>query len=388
MQKYMQKNTLNLIFEGVFIVLIIFSFYLLFFFDWNGIQRGAVLAVYIALMAFFYRKKQSKAEIPAYFKKIAYFLVIAGFLLNITYNFWFYEDNLTEKYLYEGRANVLSAEYFFKQHLNPYSTQVDLSGEIDVFSGYKYMPLMFLLYSPFTLLFGKIGVLYLNILVYIGFLVIAYFLIKKIYRNDRYSQAKYLLFFLSCYVITFEVFYRGVNDLIPAFFVLCSLTLFFYKKESLTGIFLGLSIATKPFPGVFLFLLFLLKKEFRLVIYSLIIPAVLIVPFVLWNFWAFFLNTIYFNVLRNANPSSVYYFMPEVVKFAWFFLLVLIICFLCYKWLNSKQSEFDLLYYFTLLSTVFLLMNKVTHRNYLIWVLPFILIMLSKRIEFISSKKD
>ncbi len=384
----MQKKILNLISEGIFIIFMIFSFYLLFFFDWNGLQRGAVLAAYIALMAFFYRKKQDKQMLPSYFKKTIYILLILAFLFNISYNLWFYQDYHDEKYLYEGKANVLSAEYFFKSHLNPYEQKVDLSGEIDIFSGYKYMPLMFLLYSPFTLLFGKIGVLYLNIIIYIAFLIVSYFLIKKAYKNDVYTQAKYILFFLSCYVITFEVFYRGVNDLIPAFLVLCSLTLFFYKKEIPAGIFLGLSLAAKPFPGVFLFFLFLLNKRFRLGLYSIIVSAVFILPFALWNFWVFFLNTIYFNVLRNANPSSIYYFMPDFIKSIWIFLLLGIMVFICYKWLKSKRSEFDLLYYFTLISTVFLLMNKVTHRNYLIWVLPFILLVLVKKIDFISAFKS
>lgn len=384
----MKKECLNLIFETVFMILMIFSFYLLFFFDWNGLQRGAVLAAYIVLMAFFYRKKQSKLQIPAYFKKIAYFLIIAAFLLNMTYNVWFYEDNLTENYLYEGKTSVLASSSFFKSYINPYEEKTDPSAEIDIFSGYKYMPLMFLLYSPFTLVFGKMGILYLNILVYIGFLIVAYFLIKRIHIKDDFVYLKYIFLFLLCYVITFELFYQGVNDLIPAFFVLCSLAFFFHKKEVPAGIFIGLSIAAKPFPGIFLFLLFLLNKRFRLAIYSVITAAIFIVPFVLWNFWAFFLNTIYFNVLRHANPSSVYYFMPEIVKSVWFFLLLFLIWFLCYGWIKSNKKPIDLLYYFTLLSTVFLLMNKVTHRNYLIWVLPFILIVLSKRIEFISSNKN
>jgi len=383
----MKKNTLNLIFECFFIILPIFSFYLLFFFDWNGLQRGAVLAAYIALMALFYRKKEYKL-ISAYFKKTLYILIILAFLLNIAYNLWFYQDYPDEKYLYEGRANVLSAEYFFKSHLNPYEEKTDLSGELGVFSGYKYMPLMFILYSPFTLLFGKIGVLYLNILVYIGFLIISYFLIKKVYGKNDYIFLKYVLFFFSCYVITFEVFYRGVNDLIPAFFVLCSMTLFFYKKGNLAGIFLGLSIATKPFPGVFLFLLFLLDKRFRLILYSIITSLLFIIPFVLWNFWAFFLNTIYFNILRHANQSSIYYFMPGFIKSIWIFLLLGVIGFLCYKLFKSNKKEIDLLYYFTLISTVFLLMNKVTHRNYLIWVLPFILLLLIKRVDFVSVLKS
>jgi len=383
----MQKNTLNLIFEWFFIILMICSFYLLFFFDWNGLQRGAVLVFYIAIMALFYRKREYK-DVPSYFKKTLYILIILAFLLNIAYNIWFYQDHLKDAYLYEGRANVLSAEYFFKSHLNPYEEKTDLSGEIDIFSGYKYMPLMFILYSPFTLLFGKMAVLYLNIFVYIGVLIVSYFLIKKVYGDNNYMQAKFILFFFSCYVITFEVFYRGVNDLIPPFFVLCSMTLFFYKKENLAGIFLGLSIATKPFPGVFLFLLFLLDKRFRLILYSIITSLLFIIPFVLWNFWAFFLNTIYFNILRHANQSSIYYFMPDLIKGIWIFLLLGIIGFLCYKWIKSKKSEFGLLYYFTLISTVFLLMNKVTHRNYLIWILPFILLILIKKIDFVSVLKS
>ena len=338
-------------------------------------------------MALFYRKKQYN-QIIHYFKNILYILVILAFLLNIAYNFWFFQDYSDEKYLYEGRANVLSAEYFFKSRLNPYEEKVDLSGEIDVFSGYKYMPLMFILYSPFTLLFGKIGILYFNIIIYVAFLIISYFLIKKIYGKNSYVQAKYLLFFLSCYVITFEVFYRGINDLIPAFFVLCSLTLFFYKKNTLAGIFLGLSIATKPFPGIFLFLLFLLNKKFKLIVYSLITSLIFIIPFLMWNFWAFFLNIIYFNILRHTNPSSIYYFMPDFVRSIWIFLLLFVLGFLFYKWIKSKKKEIDILYYFTLISTVFLLMNKLTHRNYLIWVVPFILLILVKRIDFVSVFKS
>jgi len=380
----MQNKKFELAFESAFVILMVLSFYLLFFLDWNGLQRGAVLIAYIVLMAIFYKKITLAADFPLFFKKIAYSLVIAAILLNIGYNLWYFQDFSSEKYIYEGRATVLSSEYFFKQGMNPYSQKVDLSGEIAPFDGYKYMPFMFLMHAPFTLFFGKLGVLIVNLLVYAGILIVAYFLIKKLYGADSYYPAKFALLFLLCYVVTYEVFYRGVNDLIPAFFVLCSITLFFYRKYNWAGVLLGLSIATKPFPGVFLFLLFLLDKRFRIVLFSLITGGGFILPFIIWDWWSFFLNIIYFNVLRQANPSSIYYFMPGFLQSVWLWLLVLILGYLLYKWIVSKKRRIDLLYYFTLLSTVFLLMNKVTHRNYLVWALPFILLILSKRIDILE----
>jgi len=308
-------------------------------------------------------------------------------ILNIFFIRWFFYDVDKEEFLYEGQSTVNAANNFFKLQLNPYATKTDQDVDVEEFAGYKYMPLMFFIYAPLSIPLGKTGIFFTNIIFYIGTLIISLLLIKKVYKS-KYVIKKYIFFFLACYILTFELFYQGVNDIIPIFFILCSILFFVKSKKILSGIFLGLSISTKIFPGIFLLIMFLLGKKFRSALSSLAVIAIAVIPFLLWNFLAFFVNIIYFNVIRLPNPSSIFYFMPYFIQKIWIFVLILILGFLFYRWYISDKSVHNIIYYFIMISTTFLLMNKVTHRNYLIWVLPFFFIFISKKVNIIPMKNE
>ncbi len=288
------------------IILIVSLLFLLFFLDWNGIQRGIVLLFFL-LLAKLYKKGKKSLIRNNYLDKTLSLFIILVIILNILFIRWFFYDFNKEEFLYEGKSTVNAANNFFKLHLNPYEVKTDQDVDVKEFAGYKYMPLMFFIYAPLSIPLGKTGIFVTNLIFYIGTLIVALFLIKKIY-NSRYVNKKYLFFFLACYILTFELFYQGVNDIIPVFFILCSILFFLEDKKILSGLFLGLSISTKIFPGIFLFIMFLLGKQFKKVLSSLAVILVIIIPFLLWNVLAFFVNTIYFNIIRLPNRSSIFFF--------------------------------------------------------------------------------
>jgi len=80
----MKKSTLNSILEIGIIICIVFLLFFLFFLDWNGIQRGVVLIIFLLLVKF-YKERETSLIKNNYLDKTLSLFIILIIILNILY---------------------------------------------------------------------------------------------------------------------------------------------------------------------------------------------------------------------------------------------------------------------------------------------------------------
>jgi hypothetical protein len=153
----------------------------------------------------------------------------------------------------------------------------------------------------------------------------------------------------------------------------------FLKKNDLgVGVLLGLCLCARLIPAVFLFLLFISSKWKPKFLVGFAMPIfAFLLPFLIMSFKEFTANLIIFNLNRPADNTSILYFIPPNLVTLWILLGIITLMGLYANWYRSKKNELDIFFYFFWIVSAFLILNKILHRNYLIWVIPFICIILS-----------
>jgi hypothetical protein len=136
---------------------------------------------------------------------------------------------------------------------NPYALQRDAeaaAGTHDTrFAGYKYLPVTLAAYLPLGGVLGPRGIVLTNLL--LQFAVVA--LIFRLTAALASASAGWLamLLYLSLPLVPFQLFAKGVLDLVAVVPMLAALLLV-ERKPALAGLCLGLSLAAKLLPGALL----------------------------------------------------------------------------------------------------------------------------------------
>jgi hypothetical protein len=226
-------------------------------------------------------------------------------------------------------------------------------------------------------------------LICIYFIAIRLFGAKKAFLSGLlYATAFSSVFFVP---LTYDIF--------PTFFLILSLLLFVYARESAAYVSATAGVLTKWFP-VFCLPYFVLhtckngndtKKLRNGIILSAILVAVSIIPFIFLDLKSF-LNSYLWHINRASEAHSLIFYLDSLTQFFFHFqpwqeysLVLMIIgeCALIIWYFRYLKGDYVTLVSLVCLSLFFFdLVNKVATPSYIIWFTPLLALLL------INSKKQ
>lgn len=202
---------------------------------------------------------------------------------------------------------------------NPYALPLDpLAGGIadagGAFHGYKYLPMMILAYAPLCLALGLRGIVATNILLQAATAAALRALAARGVGPIAGLAAATL--YLSLPFPAFQLFARGVNDLVPVLPLLGALLLL-ERRPFWSGLLVGLSLAAKLMPGLAVLPCLVpapgARRRYGLGVVVGLLP---ILPFAAASPDSFAANILLFNALRPTDDTSWLYGLPGSVAAA------------------------------------------------------------------------
>ena len=230
----------------------------------------------------------------------------------------------------------------------------------------------------------------------IATLVCVYVLAAKFFGQEK----AFLSGLLYATAISVAFFIPVVYDIIPTFFLVFSLCCFIYGRDVTAYVSAAVGVLLKWFPfACFPFFYLSTKKNnrelnsFRTgVIVTILLVAACSVPFILIDAGKFF-RTYMFHILRPSEAHSFIYYMDAVSLFLInlqpvskisLFLFILAECVLVYWYYRHLDGTALTLTYVLFLSVfAFVLFNKVLATYYIIWLTPFLALLLARSTKHI-----
>lgn len=241
-----------------------------------------------------------------------------------------------------GANTECAARLFFYRGENPYTHRCQLEHDVSdaygvqieegqphmfgvpYYYGYPYFPVMFLSYGPFLPIAAGYRAIRLGNVVWflINLVAVAWLARRLAPRSDPLLVPLSALWAYSGILVWGnELFHLAVTDQLLSAMVLLALIALTYERALLAGLLLGLTQASKLFPGVWLLLVLFWwmwgNRSTGRFYASTLAPAVGIqLPFVLWNPAAYLSATIllYLTLSHPGNETSLYYFLPDFLK--------------------------------------------------------------------------
>lgn len=220
---------------------------------------------------------------------------------------------------------------------------------------------------------SQFGYYLLTVSFLILFAVLAtYFLYKIAEEKDR----KRLVYFWA-FTPSMLIFLTYNWDIIALLLVIIAFYFIKQNRYSAASIFLALGASAKLYPIFYLPILLLKAKDsaerIKIILVSGFTLLAVNLPFMIMNFsgWSHFLNL---NSARNSNPDSIwtiarFFFRSLTIPEINFISLALFLSGFCFLlWKFRGESFLKLCFGATIL---FLLFNKVFTPQYLMWLLPF-----------------
>lgn len=247
---------------------------------------------------------------------------------------------------------------------NPYALPIDL--EAAQFHGYKYLPVMLAAYAPLAA-FGLRGIVLTNLALQGATAAALRALAARINRSAGLAAAA---FHLAIPFFAFQLFARGVNDLVAVLPLLLAL-LALERRPFLAGMLVGLSLAAKLMPGAAALLCLLPGPGARRAYaWGVLVGLLPVVPFVLWGPAAFADNILLFNALRPIDDTSWLWGLPAGAALA---ARLVAVAALAALYLHILRHPPRLETRLILLTAAILLVFAVgpdMHHNYYLWFLP------------------
>jgi len=271
--------------------------------------------------------------------------------------------------LIDMATTTLAAGHAMLAGQNPYALPIDpeVGG---AFAGYKYLPVMPAIYLPLGLALGARGILITNLLLQAATVALMLCLGRRTggYRIGFVAAALYL----SLPLVAQQLFAKGTTDL-AAIVPLLLAFVAFERSDFLSGLYVGVSISAKLFPGVVFVPCLLPAGAGARVRYGLgIVCGMLpILPYALGAPSAFYDNIILFNAIRPPDSTSWLAFAPEgaaLVARSIFVALALAVTVHVWRRAPDLTARCGLAAALTL---AVILAAPTAHHNYQLWWLPF-----------------
>ena len=152
-------------------------------------------------------------------------------------------------------STTLKAADILLEGKNPYTEPVNPLSKMSQgrfsYDGFKYLPMMAMIYAPLGSPWRERGLLTTNLLLDLAVVVLVFLLGAQI--GTREGGLFAALLYLMLPIVPYEIFHQGVTDLASVIPLLVALLLL-EKRPGLTGLCIGISVSTKLLPGA-LFLL-------------------------------------------------------------------------------------------------------------------------------------
>ena len=335
-------------------------------FNWDetGPWKALVLLALLAYASIMLRAlREPHAKTPAPRALIA--LVAALAAIELVYG----GVRLIHPRLIDMATTTLVAGHAMLAGQNPYTLPID--PEIGAaFAGYKYLPVMPAVYLPLGLALGARGVLVTNFLLQAATVALMLCLGRRAggYRAGFVATALYL----SLPLVAQQLFAKGTTDL-AAIVPLLLAFVTFGRRDFLSGLCVGLSVAAKLFPGVVFAPCLLPTSTGARVRYGLgILCGMLpILPYALAAPGAFYDNIILFNAIRQPDSTSWLAFAPDgAALVARSIFVALAFAVAVYVWRRAPDLTARCALAAALTVAV-ILASPTAHHNYQLWWLPF-----------------
>ncbi len=225
----------------------------------------------------------------------------------------------------------------------------------------------------------RAGYYFLSALFLVLFGVIATYFLYKIAAEDKDKNKKLLIYWI--FAPSMFIFFVYNWDIMAILFSILAFYFVQKKNNAMAAFFLALGFVSKFFPIIYLPILLIKQKnakEWVKIISVFLITAISINGYLaLSNFtgWSYFFSL---NSIRNSNPDSIW----TVLRFFIFDFSVnqintisLILFVMTFGWLiwRFRKAQFMTLCFIA--TILFLLFNKVFSPQYVLWLLPFLVVL-------------
>lgn len=296
------------------------------------------------------------------------FVAVVAFVWHLT----IFQEYLSAPQINDIPGRTLVAISDFLSGKNPYRLSADLRSVLEsgalYWEGYVYMPMMIFLYMPFGVIWHAQGVLATNLLLDLLVVILLCFIGRRIRSWATGFLAAFL--YLTVLLIPYELYRTGSTDLAAVVPLLAALLLF-GRKPGWVGFFVGLSMATKLFPGILFALGLFSRSRWRSYVTGIIVGFAPFFAFLVASFSDVLTGTVAFNFVRPADPTSwqhgllMEFGVGARFVFVWVLLNVGV-----YVWLRQPGVVLRLGLVIVLMLGL-LLSSPVNHCNYQLWWLPF-----------------
>lgn len=342
--------------------------------DWqaNLEKFYSFLVFFVAIAGFEYLRFRRKPPRSALWAEIA---VCAVIFVTIFYAYgsrWAI-GGLNPPVADYGFMVVDATKLLFLEHKNPYSSQT-ISPIVDIFTpeyrGFYYGPVMMVGYLP-SLFFPISGFKYASIFFVLVSAILLAFLVMEPDDTPSVRLANIAFVETAFFLperLWIELFSRGAHDFLPVMFILAALLALKKNLYFWTGVFAGLSFATKFSPALFLLPFLPLRK--KNLWYGLALGLVPLLPFILWDLPGLARNVFIIRFIMRADGSSLRSHIP--IEFHWLLPVALLtaMVFALYQNYRHPLEYRTVLFGFALLLIVGEVTFKEVHLNHLVWFFP------------------
>jgi uncharacterized membrane protein len=272
---------------------------------------------------------------------------------------------------------TLAAALAVAQGGNPYTIPIDAAaGGIagsDQFRGYKYLPMMIIIYAPLCLAFGIRGIILTNVLLQAVVAALVGSLAGR--SGERVAGLAAALFYLSLPFVAHQVFTRGVTDLAPTLLLLAALR-FGDERPFAAGLMVGFSIATKLLPGIVMLPCALPARGRRgRYLVGVLCGLLPVLPFAATAPEAFAANIILFNMIRPVDDTSWLFALSPAAMSAARLAVVGLLALIAFKiWRRAPRLDERCMLAALAILAAFAV-GPGMHHNYYLWFLPFLAIL-------------
>jgi hypothetical protein len=270
-------------------------------------------------------------------------------------------------------ATTLEAGQQLLAGTNPYAGFYDPSAagatQQARFAGYKYLPVMIGAYLPLGAPLGARGVVLTNLLLQLATVALIFRLGRALAGTTAGALAA--LLYLSLPLVPFQLFAKGVTDLVPVLPLLLAL-LVLERRPALAGLCIGVSISAKLMPGMLLLPCCLPATPRAKLSYAagIVLGLLPLLPFLWWAPHPFIDNIVLFNLVRPADSTSWLFAAPahaaaltQAVAVAGFVGVA------AQVWLSPPVLAWRIALGAALILAA-LLAGPAAHHNYQLWWLP------------------
>jgi hypothetical protein len=352
--------------------------FLLGAFDWGmAAARAGMLLLALPICWFLWRRYRRPSFIVANSPAHPFAFLTVGCLL-LVWQLFYFLDQYPNPRLIDVATTTLKAGQSIVAGNNPYTLPLDPRPESQQggrsFDGYKYGPAMALLYFPLSSVLELQGILITNFVLQLLVAGLVAALATRIAGPTAGLFA--FLLYMSIPFVPGELFQQGITDL-AAVAPLLAACLIVDRWPLITGLLVGLSISIKPLPGSLFVILCLPAKGRAQYLLGL---AVGLLPLALATAFApsaVFSNLVVFNMIRPPDSTSWLETVPkEIGLLARFVFGGVMLAALALIWRRPPEL-FARLSICVVCSVFLLLSSSICHRNYLLWWLPLLAVLLA-----------